>query len=95
MKKITIRNTTTANDLVRMGILHPINSRPSIQPGWLTVAQWLTLQGFSATRGERVLLGLELNKIARSRNIALPKPVPGKPCVYPVSLLSVLSSGKA
>lgn len=95
MKKLTIVNSATASDLVGMGILQTTEARKSVKTGWLTVAQWLTLQGLSATHGERILLGLELNKIAKLRGVKLPEPRPGFPCAYPVSLLSVLSSVKA
>ena len=96
MKKITIVNSATASDLVRMGVLHTTEARKSVKTGWLTVAQFLTLQGLSATHGERVLLGLELNKLAKIRGIKLPEPRPGFPCAYPVALLSVVTSlGKA
>jgi len=96
MKKITIVNSATASDLVGMGILQTTEARKSVKTGWLTVAQFLTLQGLSATHGERVLLGLELNKLARIRGVKLPEPRPGYPCAYPVSLLStVTNSGKA
>ena len=96
MKKITIVNSATASDLVGMGILQTTEPRKSVKTGWLTVAQFLTLQGLSATHGERILLGLELNKLARIRGVKLPEPRPGFPCAYPVSLLStVTNSGKA
>lgn len=96
MKKITIVNSATANDLVRMGILQTTEARKSVKTGWLTVAQFLTLQGLNATHGERVLLGLELNKLAKIYGVKLPEPRPGFPCAYPVSLLSVATSlGKA
>lgn len=96
MKKITIVNSATASDLVGMGILQTTEARKSVKTGWLTVAQFLTLQGLSATHGERVLLGLELNKLAKIRGVKLPEPRPGFPCAYPVSLLSVVTSlGKA
>ena len=96
MKKITIVNSATASDLVGMGILQTTEARKSVKTGWLTVAQFLTLQGLSATHGERILLGLELNKIARIRGVKLPEPRPGFPCAYPVSLLSLaINSDKA
>ena len=96
MKKITIVNSATASDLVGMGILQTTEARKSVKTGWLTVAQFLTLQGLSATHGERILLGLELNKLARIRGVKLPEKRPGYPCAYPVSLLStVTNSGKA
>ena len=89
MKKITIINSATASDLVGMGILQTTEARKSVKTGWLTVAQFLTLQGVSASHGERVLLGLELNKLARIRGVKLPETRPGFPCAYPVSLLSL------
>ena len=91
MKKITIRQTETASALVNMGILQATKQK-AFKTGWLTVAQFLTLQGISATHGERILLGLELNKLARVRGIALPEPRPGIACAYPVALLSSLVS---
>lgn len=96
MKKITIVNSATASDLVGMGILQTTEARKSVKTGWLTVSQFLKLQGLSATHGERILLGLELNKLARIRGVKLPEQRPGFPCAYPVSLLSaVTNSGKA
>ena len=96
VKKITIVNSATASDLVGMGILQTTEARKSVKTGWLTVAQFLTLQGLSATHGERILLGLELNKLARIRGVKLPEKRPGYPCAYPVSLLSLaVNSGKA
>jgi len=96
MKKITIVNSATASDLVGMGILQTTEARKSVKTGWLTVAQFLTLQGVSASQGDRILLGLELNKLARIRGVKLPEKRPGYPCAYPVSLLStVTNSGKA
>lgn len=91
MKKITIRNTATASDLVGMGILQPVKARKSIKTGWLTLAQYLTLQNLSATHGERVLLGLELNKLARLQGLRLPERQPGFASVYPVSLLATVT----
>ena len=70
--------------------------KPKIKPGFLTVAQFLTLQGLNSSHGERILLGLELNKLARIRGVKLPDQRPGFPCAYPVALLSsVTNSGKA
>jgi hypothetical protein len=89
MKKITIINSATASDLVGMGILQTTEARKSVKTGWLTVAQFLTLQGLSATHGERILLGLELSKLARIKGIKLPEKQPGYPTAYPVALLSI------
>lgn len=91
MKKITIRNTATASDLVGMGILQTVKARKTVKTGWLTVAQWLTLQGMTATHGERILLGLELNKFAQLNGVKLPERQPGFPSAYPVSMLATVT----
>ena len=88
MKKITIVNSATASDLVGMGILQTAEARKSVKTGWLTVAQWLTLQGLKASHGERILLGLELNKFAQLNGVKLPERRAGFPTAYPVSLIA-------
>lgn len=88
MKKITIVNSATACDLVGMGILQTAEARKPVKTGWLTVAQWLTLQGLNASQGERILLGLELNKFAQLNGVKLPEKRPGYPTAYPVSLIA-------
>ena len=60
--------------------------KPKIKPGFLTVSQYVQLEGLSLSVGDRILLGKMLNAYARDYGFKVIKR-PNNAAIYPVSLL--------
>ena len=60
--------------------------KPKIKPGFLTVSQYVQLEGLNLSVGDRILLGKMLNAYARDYGYTVIKR-PNNSAVYPVNLL--------
>jgi len=67
-------------------------AKPKIKPGFLTVSQYVQLEGLSLSVGDRILLGKMLNAYARDYGYTVIKR-PNNSAVYPINLLRAAMRG--